>query len=320
LCDRLAEHPSDENRETYGVIWDEIDVDNALVACREAAKDEPNDPKLQFQLGRVLERAGSIEEAVSWYQKAAEQGYARAQQNLSRTREEYADESAADAQVKRTPAFSADLQKGLTAAQSGDFATALSEWKPLAEQGNARAQYNLGVMYTNGNGVPQDHKTALKWYSLAAKQGDADAQYNLGVMYEHEHGHGVPQDYKTAVKWYRLSAEQGNARAQNNLGTMYKNGQGVPQDHKTAAKWYSLAAEQGDADAQYNLGLMYDNGTGVLQDYVRAHMWWNIAASSGDSKNASKNRDIIAKEMNSNQIEKAQNLARECVRKKYKGC
>jgi len=100
---------------------------------------------------------------------------------------------------------------------------------------------------------------------------------------------------------------------------MYDNGKGVPQDYKTAVKWYRLAAEQGDTLAQYNLGLMYGNGQGVIQDYIRAHMWWNIAAKSGH-KNASKNRDIIAKRMNSNQIEKAQKLARECARKKYKGC
>jgi uncharacterized protein len=180
-----------------------------------------------------------------------------------------------------TPAFSADFQKGLTALKSGDFVTAVREWRPLAKQGNANAQSYLGVMYENGLGVLQDYKTAVKWYRLAAEQGDASAQTNLGVMYSN--GTGVLQDYKTAVKWYRLSAEQGNAGAQNNLGTMY------------------------------------DNGTGVLQDYVRAHMWFNIAASSGNT-NAPKNRDIVAKRMNSNQIETAQKLARECVRKKYKGC
>ena len=100
---------------------------------------------------------------------------------------------------------------------------------------------------------------------------------------------------------------------------MYANGQGVPENDKTAVKWYRLAAQQGVADAQYNLGWMYSKGKGVPQDYVRAHMWFNIAASSGD-KDASKNRDIVAKRMNSNQIETAQRLARECVRKKYKGC
>ena len=80
------------------------------------------------------------------------------------------------------PAFSADWDKGVAAYQSGDYATALREWKPLAEQGNARAQFYLGVMYGNGQGVPQDYKTAVKWYRLAAEQGDADAQTSLDII------------------------------------------------------------------------------------------------------------------------------------------
>ncbi len=95
---------------------------------------------------------------------------------------------------------------------------------------------------------------------------------------------------------------------------------GVSQDYETAVKWYTLSAKQGYALAQSNLGFMYYNGQGVLQDYVRAHMWYNIASISGKSKNASKNRDIVAKRMTPKQIETAQKLTRECVRKKYKGC
>ncbi|MEC7489938.1 MAG: tetratricopeptide repeat protein [Pseudomonadota bacterium] len=108
--------------------------------------------------------------------------------------------------------LSADYQKGLTAYQSGDYATALREWKSLAEQGNARAQFSLGVMYRKGRGVPQDDKTAVKWYTLAAQQGNEYAQVNLGYMYDY--GQGVPEDFKTAMKWYILAAEQGDARAQ----------------------------------------------------------------------------------------------------------
>ena len=121
------------------------------------------------------------------------------------------------------------------------------------------------------------------------------------------------------MKWYKLAAEQGDASAHVNLGLMYADGQGVSQNHKTALKWYRLAAEQGHADAQYNLGVMYRKGHGVPQDKVYAHMWYNIAATSGNKK-AIKNRDILAEEMTPAQIEKAQDLARECIRKKYKGC
>ena len=248
-----------------------------------------------------------------------------------------------------TPASSADFQKGWTAYKSGDYATALREWTPLAEQGDAYAQYNLGNFYFKGDGVLQDYKTAVKWYRLAAEQGEADAQFNLGFM--NANGLGVPQDYKTAVKWYRLAAEQGNASAQTNLGLMYENGrgvsqdyktavelytlaaeqgdavaqsnlalmyvggQGVPQDYKTAVKWWKLAAEQGNARAQLSLGVMFYQGTGVIQDSVYAHMWWNIAASSGD-KDAVKRRDTIAKRMTPSQLAKAQDLARNFVPKK----
>ena len=115
------------------------------------------------------------------------------------------------------------------------------------------------------------------------------------------------------------NAEQGNADAQINLGRIYQYGKGVPQNYKTAVKWYRLAAEQGNADAQTNLGGMYYKGTGVLQDFIRAHMWTNIVASQGD-KDAMENRGGVAKIMTPSQIAEAQKLARECVRKKYKGC
>jgi len=143
------------------------------------------------------------------------------------------------------PAFSGDLQKALEALRSGEYGTVLNTWRSLAEQKNIYAQYNLGLLYDKGKGVPQNDETA--------------------------------------VKWYRLSAEQGYALAQSNLGTMY----GI--------------------------------GTGVIQGNVYAHMWLNIAASSGH-KDAVKNRDIVAKRMNSTDISTAQTLARECVRRKYKGC
>ena len=126
-------------------------------------------------------------------------------------------------------------------------------------------------------------------------------------------------DYATALKEWKPLAEQGDSTAQYNLGVMYRRGDGVIQDYKTAVKWFTKAAEQGDAVAQYNLALMYANGQGVTQDYIRAHMWWNIAASQGD-KDAMENRDIVEKKMTPVDISKAQQLARECVAKNYKGC
>jgi hypothetical protein len=125
-------------------------------------------------------------------------------------------------------------------------------------------------------------------------------------------------DYATALREFRPLAEQGDADAQFNLGLMYYNGLGVPQDYKTAVKWYTLAAEQGIVDAQYNLGWMYYKGQGVSQDYVYAHMWRNVVAFNGYETGDL--RDEVAKEMTADQIEKAEQLAQECVRKEYKGC
>jgi TPR repeat protein len=140
-----------------------------------------------------------------------------------------------------------DFAVGFEAYEAGDFATALREWIPLAEQGDALAQYNLGQMYRNGSGVPQDYAEAAKLYRPAAESGVIDAQNNLGYMYSN--GQGVPQDYAEAVKWYRLAAEQGDALAQTNLGTMYANGQGLLEDYETAHVWFNIGAANGDTDA-----------------------------------------------------------------------
>ena len=126
-------------------------------------------------------------------------------------------------------------------------------------------------------------------------------------------------DYATALSEWRPLAEKGDASSQNGMGYLYEKGFGVPEDYKTAMKWYRLAAEQGDAGAQYNLGLMYYYGDGVIQNNVYAHMWVNISASNG-YEDGVEARDTIAKEMTSADISQAQNLARECVAKNYKGC
>jgi len=172
------------------------------------------------------------------------------------------------------------LEDGLAAAQHGDFAAAVQLWRPLAEVGNAEAQYRLGVMYANGKGVAKDVQEAAKWYRLAAAQGHTEALYLIGASYFE--GNGVAQDYKEAAKWYRLAATQGDALAQVLLGQMYE-------------------------------------GKGVAQDFVREHMWFNLAAAQGDADGA-KLRDAIAKRMTAQQIAEAQAMARKCEASNYKEC
>ena len=163
--------------------------------------------------------------------------------------------------------------------------TASSPEAPLqlrAEQGDVEAQFNLGLMYFHGDGVPKDAGQAASWLRKAAEQGHAEAQYNLGLMY------AKTRDDGEAVLWYRKAAEQGHVDAQYNLGHMYYKGKGIPKDHAQAASWFRKAAEQGDANAQYNLGLMYaktgDDGEAVL--------WYRKAAEQGDA-NAQNNLGVM---------------------------
>jgi uncharacterized protein len=222
------------------------------------------------------------------------------------------------------PAAAGPFEDGLSAAQSGDYVTALRLLRPLAEKGYADAQYNLGVTYEQGLGV-QDYREAVKWYRLAAEQGSPLAQNNLGAMYAK--GRGVPQDYSEAVKWYRLAAEQGNAMAQSNFGAMYRTGQGVKRNFKEALKWYRLAAEQGYAEAQCSLGRMYATGFGPgateAEDLMRAYMWLNLGASNlvGEAgQEATKYRDLIANRLKPAQIRRSQEMARQCVVQNFKNC
>ena len=147
---------------------------------------------------------------------------------------------------------------------------------------------------------------------VQAERGDAIAQYNLGVMYAE--GRGVPMDDTEAVRWYRLAAEQGDIVAQANLGLMYTEGRGAPMDDAEAVRWYRLAAEQGDVVAQVNLAVMYVDGRGVSPDSVLAHMWLDLAMSqlTGESmQQAREARDLVGLQLTVAQLEKAQRLARE---------
>jgi len=119
--------------------------------------------------------------ALSELTPLVERGYYGAQTSLDELQNKIADQNKLR-ESPPSPSASADITAGLGAYQSGDYATALRELTPLAKQGDARAQFSLGVMYEDGKGVPQDYKTAVKWYRLAAEQGDADAQFLLEYL------------------------------------------------------------------------------------------------------------------------------------------
>ena len=102
----------------------------------------------------------------------------------------------------------ADFQAGLDAFQNGDYVTAAKEWRPLAEEGSPIAQFNLGLLYLDGHGVPQSDAEAVNWFRRAAEQDYAQAQHNLGAMYGK--GQGVKRDLIQAYKWLNICAAKGN--------------------------------------------------------------------------------------------------------------
>jgi uncharacterized protein len=213
-----------------------------------------------------------------------------------------------------TAGYGADFENGLAAANKGDYATALREWLPLAEQGDADAQFNLGQMYQMGWGVDKNYITAFDWYKKASAQGNPRAQYNLAHMYQN--GWGVERDSQAAFKWYTVSAEQGDPFAQLNLGQIYRQRM---KNYESAVKWYTLSAEQGVALAQYNLALLYGKGLGVKKDYATAHMWATISNQHGH-REALGILEILDDNMTISQIRNAKKLLDECTRKNYINC
>jgi len=163
----------------------------------------------------------------------------------------------------------ADLEKGLAAYDLGEYQTSLAECQPLADDGNATAQFCVGRLYANGFGVAMNDDLALQWYGLAAEQGYSEAQFNLGLM--------------------------------------HANGWGVEMNDQEAAKWYRLAAEQGLVEAQMSLAMLCHKGRGVEQNLIEAYMWYEIAVQLDDF-NASVKRDDVAADLSPEQIATAQQM------------
>jgi uncharacterized protein len=133
----------------------------------------------------------------------------------------------------------ADYQDGMDAAERGDYATALKEWRPLANKGDAQAQVMLGGMYGAGWGVAKDDAEAVRWYRLAADQGYARAQALLGDMYLY--GDGVPQNYVQAYMWSNLAAEQGQEFARANRDTIagFMTPSQIEEAQRLAREWFA---------------------------------------------------------------------------------
>ena len=163
----------------------------------------------------------------------------------------------------------ADFAAGLKAYDAGNFKTAMKEWLPLAQAGDAEAQFRVGRLYDVGEGVPPDGKSAVYWYEKAQVQGNLKATFNLALLYD--------------------------------LGKL------VTQDYKRAFDLYSVAAAKGDIDSQVNLGMLYMGGRGVPRDFVKAYTWFFRAKAAGD-KTIGKSIQYFSKVVPASDIQKAHDL------------
>jgi uncharacterized protein len=146
-----------------------------------------------------------------------------------------------------------------------------------------------------------------------AQAGDLNAQNELGILYSE--GRGLPQNYLEAKDWFKKAADQGHAGAQVNLGTLYSLGRGAPYSDHMALLWFQRAAEQRNALAFAKLGMMYERGRAVPQSLVEAHMWYNLSAAYGEVR-AAESRDAVATRMTPGQIAEAEDRAKKWMPKR----
>jgi TPR repeat protein len=223
----------------------------------------------------------STEDAVRWFEKSAQKGYAPAEVNLG---------------VMYLNGWGVGRNYG----------AALRWFREAADQGFARAYYNLGILYMNGQGVHQDYEAARQYFEKGANAGDTSAQTNLGYLYDR--GLGMPQNPKLALKWYRKAAEGGNPLAQHNLGDLYLRGDGVEQDNALALEWFKKAAAQGQTGAEIKLGYMLAEGRGTAKDPETAYSWIQAAYRAGDNRGQDLMRSLESR-LSSQQLQRAKERA-----------
>ncbi|BCJ91888.1 hypothetical protein IZ6_26230 [Terrihabitans soli] len=171
-----------------------------------------------------------------------------------------------------------------------------------ASAGNADAQYEVGVRFAEGRGVPKDLQKAALWLERAAKQGLPPAQYRYGRLAEK--GEGMDKDVATARRYYEQAATAGNVQAMHNLGVLYADGGFGQPDLAAAMNWFRKAADYGVKDSQYNLGIFYARGISVPKDPVQSYLWFALAAAQGDTDAASK-RDQVGGKLDAGKLSSA---------------
>ncbi len=187
-----------------------------------------------------------------------------------------------------------EFDNAMEAYKKGSYIEALNGFYILAKNGDAKAQFNVGLMYAKGEGAQQDLTKAMSWYEKAAEQNVAAAQYNLARLY-HAMGTKDPHALERARYWYEKAAQNGIKEAYNNLGALYLKGEGVKKDTNRAFSYFQKASEMGDANAKLNLGILYAWGEGINPDKLKAYDNLRAALQSGQTE-AQRYLDRLCKE------------------------
>ncbi|MEA2048988.1 MAG: tetratricopeptide repeat protein [Campylobacterota bacterium] len=190
--------------------------------------------------------------------------------------------------------YASEFEQAVEDYKNGGYIKALNTFYELAKKENAKAQYNVGLIYANGYGVKQNMAEAQKWYEKAAKQGNSAAQYNLGALY-HASSLSDAHAYEKAKYWYEKAAEDENKEAYNNLGALYLQGLGVEKNEKKALELFEKAASLGNSAAQVNAATLYAWGEGIRHDKMKAYENLKKALKSGESE-ASEYLDKLCQE------------------------
>jgi hypothetical protein len=199
------------------------------------------------------------------------------------------------------------------AIKRGDYALALKELRPLAENNDPNAQFLMGMLYDAGNGVAQDHATAAAWYRKAAEQDHPIAQLFLGILYHS--GNGVDQDYRKAAHWFQASASNGNDQAQFYLGSMYARGTGINKDESKAIEWLTKASAQKHTRAMGLLATLLFSRNHTEQDLIDAYVWSHLAAEYDPVQATTSARGVIANYCTEAQVKAAKKSIGEWKRK-----
>ncbi|MFQ6405501.1 tetratricopeptide repeat protein [Methylophilus sp. 'Pure River'] len=202
-----------------------------------------------------------------------------------------------------------------------DYAGAHAIYLSLANQNDAKACYNLGLMYQDGDGVSKNMDEAVKWFTKSAELNYKEAQYTLASLVFQRQIQSI--SYPQAVTYYEQAAKQGHVKSQLNLGMLYLRGDVIAQDMPAAVQWLNLAASNNNSEAQGYLADLYQQGAGVEQSTVKAAMWLMLATQNEDKRFVTRHMKMLSylsAQMTEEQKAAATNLAGQCKSQQLQGC